>query len=66
MRDSIKEAAKVIGFIVGAMILLALITLAGEEKPHRVVVDGKEYIRSKEYVGNNHYQIIMIPVESSK
>ena len=65
MKDSIKEAAKWVAFILGALILYTLMVISNEEEPHRVVVDGQEYIRSKEYVGNG-YQVIMIPVKSSK
>ena len=65
MKDSIKEAAKWVSFILGALILYTLMVISNEEEPHRVVVDGQEYIRSKEYVGNG-YQVIMIPVKSSK
>ena len=52
----------VVAFL-GACVLIALANIAMEEDPHHVVVDGQEYIRSKEYVGNNQYQIIMIPVK---
>jgi hypothetical protein len=65
MRDSIKSVAKVLAGVViflGVCVLIALANAAGEEDPHRVVVGGQEYIRSKEYVGGNKYQIIMIPV----
>ncbi len=47
-------------FIIGFLIYL------NEEDPHKVIIDGKEYIRSKEYVGNGHYQIILIPSDSLK
>ena len=46
--------------------LLTFLIYLNEEEPHKVIIGGKEYIRSKEYVGNNHYQIILIPVDSLK
>ena len=50
----------VLVFIIGFLIYL------NEEDPHKVIIDGKEYIRSKEYVGHGHYQIILIPSDSLK
>jgi hypothetical protein len=62
MRDIISTilAILVMVFIIGFLIYL------NEEEPHKVIIDGKEYIRSKEYVGNGHYQIILIPSDSLK
>jgi hypothetical protein len=62
MRDIIPTilAILVMVFIIGFLIYL------NEEEPHKVIIDGKEYIRSKEYVGNGHYQIILIPSDSLK
>jgi len=62
MRDIIPTilAILVMFFIIGFLIYL------NEEDPHKVIIDGKEYIRSKEYVGNGHYQIILIPSDSLK
>jgi hypothetical protein len=62
MRDIIPTilAILVMFFILGFLIYL------NEEEPHKVIIDGKEYIRSKEYVGNGHYQIILIPSDSLK
>ena len=58
-----------IGVMVFVVLLIALLVCAirlGEEQPHRVTIDGKEYIRMKEHVGRG-YQIILIPVcDSSK
>jgi hypothetical protein len=62
MRDIIPTilAILVMFFILGFLIYL------NEEEPHKVIIDGKEYIRSKEYVGHGHYQIILIPSDSLK
>ena len=35
------------------------------EQPHKVYVEGKAYIRSREYVGAGKYQVIMLPVSDS-
>ena len=67
MRDSIKSVLAVLAGVViflGVCVLIAYAHASMEEDPHRVVVDGQEYIRSKEYVGNNQYQIIMVPVKA--
>jgi hypothetical protein len=66
MRDSIKSVLAVLAGVViflGVCVLIAFAHAAMEEDPHRVVIGGQEYIRSKEYVGDNKYQIIMIPVK---
>ena len=68
------EALKYIGlFMVGIVIIallqiviIALLQIATEEKPHRVIIEGKTYIRSKEYAGNGTYQVILIPVDSTQ
>ncbi len=62
MRDIIPTILSILVmvFIIGFLIYL------NEEEPHKVIIDGKEYIRSKEYVGNGHYQIILIPSDSLK
>jgi len=61
-----KEIIKIILFIFGLMLLLTLLIKSIEEKPHEVIIDGKKYIRSKEYVGDGHYQIILLPKDSLK
>jgi hypothetical protein len=48
------------------MFILSIVIVSMEEKPHKVIIDNKKYIRSKEYVGGGHYQIIMIPKDSIK
>ena len=45
---------------------LAFLVSLNEEKPHTVIVNGKAYTRSREYVGNGHYQVIMLPQDSVK
>lgn len=60
------EILKFISFIFLIMFILSIIIVSMEEKPHEVIVDGKKYIRSKEYVGDGHYQIIMIPKDTIK
>ena len=52
--------------ILGLLIVIGFLIHLNEEEPHKVIVDGKEYIRSKEYVGHGHYQIILLPVDSLK
>lgn len=60
------EYIKAIAFILGIFILLALLINANEEKPHEVTIGGKKYIRSKEYVGDSKYQIILLPIDTIK
>jgi len=36
----------------------------GTEEPHQVEIEGKKYIRMKEWNGS-HYQIILLPVDST-
>jgi hypothetical protein len=52
--------------ILAMVIVIGLLIHLNEEKPHKVIIDGKEYIRSKEYVGDGHYQIILIPSDTLK
>jgi hypothetical protein len=59
------EILKYIGLILMIFVLVILIN-SKEEKPHEVIIDGKKYIRSKEYVGDGHYQIILLPKDSVK
>lgn len=60
------EILKFVVFIFIVMFILSIVIVSMEEKPHEVIVDGKKYIRSKEYVGDGHYQIIMMPKDSIK
>ena len=59
------EVLKIIGFFVVAIIVIAFLQNLNEEEPHRVTIEGKQYIRSKEYSGNGTYQVILIPVDST-
>jgi len=61
--EVIKEWIKVILFFVVIFSLLIFLIKLNEEKPHRVIIDGKEYTRMKEWNGN-HYQIILLPVDT--
>jgi len=60
-----KDIIYTILFFFMVFILLGGLIKLIEEKPHKVIIHGKEYIRSKEYVGDGHYQIILLPVDSS-
>ena len=60
------EALKYIGLFMVGIVIIALLQIATEEKPHRVIIEGKTYIRSKEYAGNGTYQVILIPVDSTQ
>jgi len=62
MRDIIYS----ILFILVMFFIVGLLIHLNEEKPHKVIIDGKEYIRAKEYVGDGHYQIILIPSDTLK
>jgi len=66
MRKLAVVAKVALGIVIflGVCFLMALARGSREEKAHRIVVDGQEYIRSKEYVGNNTYQVIMVPVKA--
>ena len=59
-----KDAIYTILSILIMFIVLGFLIYLNEEEPHKVIIDGKEYIRSKEYVGDGHYQIILLPVDS--
>jgi hypothetical protein len=61
-----KEIIKVVLFFAAVLIGLAFLVSLNEEAPHTVVVNGKSYTRSVEYVGNGHYQVIMLPLDSQK
>ncbi len=50
--------------IVLLIILVIIFIHFNEEKPHIITINGKNYIRSKEYTGNGTYQIILIPNDS--
>jgi hypothetical protein len=63
--DKFIEALKIVGFLIAAIIIIAFLQHANEEEPHRVTIEGKQYIRSKEYAGNGTYQVILIPVDST-
>lgn len=58
-----KEWIKITLFFVVLLIVLAFLVSLGEEKPHRVIIDGKEYTKMTQWTGN-HYQIILLPVDS--
>ena len=49
-------------FILGIILLVFLISL-NEEKPHKITIEGKEYIRMKEWNGR-FYQITLLPLDS--
>lgn len=60
---TIKEIFKIIfSFILVIALLVFLISL-NEEKPHKVTIEGKEYIRMKEWNGR-FYQITLLPLDS--
>ena len=65
-----KEWIKIILFFIVAIIVIGFLQnlniRSNTEKPHEVIVDGKKYIRSKEYVGNGVYQVILLPIDSIK
>lgn len=58
-----KEWIKITLFFAVLIIVLACLTMLGEEKPHKIMIDGKEYVRMTEWTGN-HYQVIILPVDS--
>ena len=60
-----KEWIKITLFFIILLIVLTFLVSLNEEKPHRVIIDGKEYIRMTEWNGK-HYQIILLPVDSVK
>lgn len=61
-----KEWIKIILFFIVAIIVIGFLQNLNTEKPHEVIVNGKKYIRSKEYVGNGVYQVILLPIDSIK
>lgn len=63
--EVVKQWIKVILFFGMLLIILAFLIKFGEEKPHRVVIDGKEYTRIKEWNGK-YFEIILLPVDSVK
>ena len=60
------ENIKWIGGFALIVITIGFLQYLNEEDPHIVNINGKQYIRSKEYTGNNTYQIILIPADSIK
>ena len=60
------ENIKWIGGFALIVITIGFLQYLNEEDPHMANINGKQYIRSKEYTGNNTYQIILIPVDSIK
>lgn len=60
-----KEWIKITLFFIALLMFLTFLTSLGEEKPHRVIIDGKEYIKITEWTGS-HYQTIILPADSSK
>lgn len=66
MKETILEWLKVILFFIIAILVLGFLQNLNTEDPHETIIDGKKYIRSKEYVGDGHYQIILLPKDSIK
>jgi uncharacterized linocin/CFP29 family protein len=60
MKDRIIEWIKIVLFFVVLLIGLSILISLGEEKPHKVIINGKEYTKIKEWNGD-HWQIIMLP-----
>lgn len=58
------ENIKWIGGFVIIVFTIGFLQYLNEEDPHIVNINGKQYIRSKEYTGNNTYQVILLPVDS--
>jgi len=58
-----KERVKITLFFVVLIIGLIFLTKLGEEKPHKVTIEGKEYIKMTEWTGS-HYQTIILPIDS--
>lgn len=58
-----KEWIKITLFFLVLVIALAFLTKFNEEKPHRVIIDGKEYIKMTQWTGS-HYQTVILPVDS--
>jgi len=66
MKERIFEWLKIILFFMVAILVIGFLQSLGTEDPHEITIDGKKYIRSKEYVGDGHYQIIITPKDSIK
>jgi|694.fasta_scaffold00011_239 hypothetical protein len=66
MKERIFEWLKIILFFMVAILVIGFLQSLGTEDPHEITIDGKKYIRSKEYVGDGHYQIIITPKDSTK
>lgn len=60
---TIKEIFKIIFFFILVIALLVFLISLNEEKPHKVTIEGKEYIRMKEWNGR-FYQITLLPLDS--
>lgn len=60
MKELIIDLIKTILLFTILIIVLVFLVKTGEEKPHTVTIDGKEYIRMTEWNGD-HYQIILLP-----
>ena len=58
-----KERVKITLFFIMLIIGLIFLTKLGEEKPHKVTIEGKEYIKMTEWTGS-HYQTIILPIDS--
>jgi hypothetical protein len=61
-----KEWIKIILFFTAAIIVIGFLQNLNTEKPHEIIINGKKYIRSKEYVGNGVYQVILLSADSIK
>lgn len=66
MKERIFEWLKIILFFMTAILVIGFLQSLGTEESHEITIDGKKYIRSKEYVGDGHYQIIITPKDSIK
>ena len=66
MKERIFEWLKIILFFMIVILVIGFLQSLGTEDPHEITIDGKKYIRSKEYVGDGHYQIIITPKDSIK
>ena len=63
--STIKDKIGVVLFFLGVLVVMLFMIRVIEEKPHVVEVEGKRYMRSKEYAGDGHFQIIMVPIKDS-
>lgn len=66
MKERIFEWLKIILFFMVTILVIGFLQSLGTEESHEITIDGKKYIRSKEYVGDGHYQIIITPKDSIK